>query len=262
MKDFLLAVGLFLSANIVFAQDFKLYEKQEFQSDSGQTLLYRILFPENYDKTKKYPLLLFLHGAGERGDNNQNQLVHGAKLFLADSNRKKFPCIVIFPQCPANNFWNCGKLDFSHSPLEIDFNYTTNPELWPLHAAVGLVRKIAAEEAVDQSRIYVAGLSMGGMGAFEAVYRYPKLFAAAIPICGGGDSLHYDKRVRNTSFRIFHGDHDGAVDVNESRRMVKRLRQLKVHVKYSEYPGVDHNSWDNAFAEPDFLSWLFKQNKK
>ena len=106
------------------------------------------------------------------------------------------------------------------------------------------------------------GLSMGGKGTFECVYRSPDLFAAAIPICGAGDDTHYDNRVLKTSFWVLHGDQDESVGVKYSRDMVNKLKQLKANVRYTEYPGVKHNSWDNAFAEPDFLSWLFEQKGK
>ena len=102
---------------------------------------------------------------------------------------------------------------------------------------------------------------MGGMGTFEAVYRAPGLFAAAAPICGGGDVARYDKRVRKVPFWVFHGDADAVVGVKQSRDMVAKLKTLRNKVKYTEYPGVNHNSWDNAFAETDFLAWMFAQRK-
>ena len=131
-----------------------------------------------------------------------------------------------------------------------------------MEAAHELVRRIATDEAVDRSRVYITGLSMGGMGAFEAVYRYPDLFAAALPICGGGDLRAYDRRVRKTAFWVFHGTDDAVVDVALSRDMHAKLKALKVKTKYTEYPGVNHNSWDNAFAEPGFLEWMFSQRLK
>ena len=100
---------------------------------------------------------------------------------------------------------------------------------------------------------------MGGMGTFESIYRYPDLYAAALPICGGGDVNHYDKRVGKVSFWVFHGAVDAVVNPQLSRNMVEKL---KAEVKYSEYPGVNHNSWDNAFAEKDYLSWMLQHNKK
>ena len=103
---------------------------------------------------------------------------------------------------------------------------------------------------------------MGGMGTFEIVYRNPDLFAAALPICGGGDLTLYDKRVNRTAFWIFHGGADPVVPAKMSQDMQAKLKSLKVNTKYSEYPGVQHNSWDNAFAEPTYLSWMFSQKRK
>ena len=237
------------------------YLKKEFAFAQGKTLPYRILYPDNYDKTKKYPLLLFLHGAGERGNDNERQLTWGAKLFLKSENRANFPAIVVFPQCPEESFWAVVKIDRNKQPFTIDFDYAGEPN-WPLTAANELVKRLSNEEAVDKSRIYVSGLSMGGMGTFESVYRYPDLYAAALPICGGGDVNRYDKRVTKTPFWVFHGAADAVVDVKLSREMVDKLKTLKSEVKYSEYPGVNHNSWENAFAEPEYLSWMFMHKRK
>jgi predicted peptidase len=125
-----------------------------------------------------------------------------------------------------------------------------------------MIKKTINEEAVDKSRVYVTGLSMGGMGTFEIVYRNPDLFAAALPICGGGDLTLYDKRVNRTAFWIFHGGADPVVPAKMSQDMQAKLKSLKVNTKYSEYPDVQHNSWDNAFAEPTYLSWMFSQKRK
>ena len=239
---------------------FEIFEKQEFVYN-GNTLPYRILYPANYDKNKKYPLLLFLHGAGERGKDNEKQLGHGAKLFITEENRKNFPAIVVLPQCPEESFWAVTKIDRSVQPLKIDFDYTAQPN-WPLAAANELVKKIINEGSVDKSKVYISGLSMGGMGTFESVYRNPDLYAAALPICGGGDVKNYDKRVTKTAFWVFHGAADAVVDVKLSREMVDKLKALKAEVKYSEYPGVNHNSWDNAFAEKDYLSWMLSHKRK
>jgi predicted peptidase len=238
----------------------KPYLRREFES-AGNVLPYRVLYPDNYDKTKKYPLILFLHGAGERGKDNEIQLVHGAKLFLTEENRKKFPAIILFPQCPRESFWAAVSVDRSTQPFKISFDYNAQPT-WPLVAANDLVKKIANEEAVDKSRIYITGLSMGGMGTFESVYRYPDLYAAALPICGGGDPKAYDKRIKKTAFWVFHGADDAVVDAKLSRDMLAKLKSLKAENKYSEYPGVNHNSWDNAFAEPAFLPWMFAHKRK
>lgn len=256
--DWLGAQGLLKKS--VVNPAFAPFQKNEF-AYNGNSLPYRILYPENYDKTKKYPVVLFLHGAGERGKDNEKQLGHGAKLFLDPANRKNFPAIVIFPQCPEESFWAVLKVDRTTQPPTFGFDYTSEAN-WPLAAANELVKKIANEEAVDRSRIYISGLSMGGMGTFESVYRYPDLYAAALPICGGGDVNHYDKRVTKTPFWIFHGAADAVVNVKLSQEMADKLKSLKSEVKYSEYPGVNHNSWDNAFAEPDYLGWMFAHKRK
>ncbi len=237
------------------------YQRKEFAFAEDKTLPYRILYPENYDKTKKYPLLLFLHGAGERGRDNEKQLTHGATLFLSAENRKNYPAIIVLPQCPEDSYWASTTIDRTQQPLKIKFDYNATPP-WPQVAANELVRKIMKEEAVDPSKVYITGLSMGGMGTFESVFRNPDLYAAALPICGGGDLMMYDKRVLKTAFWIFHGDADAVVDVKLSRDMVDKLKSLKATVKYSEYPGVNHNSWDNAFAEPEYFKWMFAKKRK
>ncbi len=257
----ILAFILIIISITAEAQDLSLYQKKEYIYSEGKILPYRILYPENYDKDKKYPLVLFLHGAGERGNNNENQLVHGAKLFLGKETRKNYPAIVIFPQCPENSFWSSVKIDRNKTPISLEFNYD-NPITWPLDAVQKLVSQLLSVEAVDKKRCYITGLSMGGMGTFELLYRFPKIFAAAQPICGGGDVSRYDERVKKTSFWVFHGEVDAVVGVNESRAMVEKLKSIKVDVTYTEYPNVNHNSWDNAFAEPAFLSWMFSHKRK
>lgn len=259
MKFFLFILSVLLGG-IATAQDISLFEKKQYISSRGDTLLYRILYPENYDASKKYPLLLFLHGAGERGNDNEAQLTHGAKLFLTEANRAAFPAIVVFPQCPENSYWAKANIDRSKTPLEISFDYTGEAS-GPLNGALELTKQFVKEGTADKKRIYITGLSMGGMGTFEAVYREPRLFAAAAPICGGGNAAAYNKKTAKVPFRVFHGEADAVVNVNLSREMVARLKELNASVEYLEYPGVNHNSWDNAFAEPDFLAWFYKQKK-
>lgn len=244
----------------VSSQDFSALKKETFTSSGWLVLPYRILFPENYDKTKKYPLILFLHGAGERGNNNDSQLTHGAKLFIDSANRKAYPVIVIIPQCPTEGYWSSVEVNRNTSPFTLEFDYT-KPITPALQAAIELVQKMIVHEGVDKSRVYITGLSMGGMGTFEAVYRFPELFAAAVPICGGADVKAYDERVSKIPFRVFHGTTDAVVDVKNSQAIVAKLKSLDIRVEYTEYPEVNHNSWDNAFAEPDFLSWIFSKIK-
>lgn len=260
MRFMVIFLLLFQVTPVLFAQDLNLYEKKVYTSPSGQALPYRILFPENYDRSKKYPLILFLHGGGERGNDNEKQLTHGAKLFLTEDSRKNFQAIVIVPQCAMESYWAAALLDRTTTPFTITIDYS-KPEPAELQSSIALVKKITKEEAVDKKRIYITGLSMGGMGTYEAVYRYPKLFAAAMPICGAGDVAKYDKRVTKVPFRVFHGAVDAVVDVTNSQQMVEKLKSLNASVLYTEYPNVNHNSWDNAFAESDFLSWMFSKKR-
>lgn len=241
-----------------YSQDLSMYRKMQFTSKEGSILPYRILFPENYDKSKKYPLILVLHGAGERGNDNEMQLIHGGKLFLDSAVRKKYPAIVVFPQCPQESYWSSVRINRNVTPLELDFDYN-RPITTPLKDAMALVKQLVSEEAIHSKKVYITGLSMGGMGTFEAVYRFPRMFAAALPICGGGDAVNY-KRVK-TPFWVFHGTDDAVVDVEYSKIMVDRLKDKRVKVEYTEYPGVNHNSWVNAFAEADFLPWMFSKKK-
>jgi predicted peptidase len=243
---------------VASVSQFPEFERNEHIAQNDVWMPYRILYPEPYDSTKKYPLVIFLHGVGERGGDNEKQLVHGASLFLKEDNRKKYPCVVIFPQCPNEGYWASAKIDRSTKPVTFDFDYSRNPTP-SLFAAMEIMDKTIREERVDRLRVYILGLSMGGMGTFEAIHRYPEKFAAAVPICGGGDTLRYTKKVKGFPFFIFHGEEDNVVSVDHSRRMVDKLRKLGAKVRYVEYPDVKHASWNNALAEDDLLPWLFSQ---
>jgi predicted peptidase len=244
----------------ILEEDHGVFLKKVFVNADGDSLPYQILWPQNYDPKEDYPLVLFLHGAGERGVDNEVQLKHGSFLFLDSLNQITFPCIAIFPQCPEGGFWSSMKADRSVTPARFDFDYS-RPIQPSLEKAIQLMRQIIQVAPVDIHKLYIMGLSMGGMGTFEVVYRYPQLWAAAIPICGGGDPDSYSKHSAQVPFWIFHGADDQVVPVKDSRRMAKRLKEQGSTVKYTEYPGVNHNSWDNAFAEPDLFRWLFDQEK-
>lgn len=256
----LITIFLSLLALPILAQDLSLFEKREFINKKGEVLPYRILYPRDYDSNKKYPLVLFLHGAGERGNDNEKQLVHGVKVFLEPENREQFPAIVIAPQCPADSYWASVKFERTKYPLDLDFNYDYDITQG-LRLAMDLVRHTIKKEAVDKKRVYITGLSMGGMGTFEAVYRFPKRFAAAVAVCGGADVEAYRKKHAKIPFRLYHGEVDGVVAVDHSRAMYAKLQSLGSEVAYKEYPGVNHNSWENAYAEADLLSWLFAQRR-
>jgi len=260
MKKSSLFLLLFaLIALTAHSQDKSIYQKRLFVR-GNDTLRYRIMFPENYKPRKKYPVVLFLHGAGERGNDNELQLTWGWNLFADSSQRKDFPAIVIFPQCPLDDYWARVSINRNVQPLEFVF-LSAQPMTKPLELVSQLMDSIHSAKSVDKKRIYIGGLSMGGMGTFDMLWRKPNFFAAAFPICGAGDTTKPAGYGKNFPIWVFHGGDDPVVNVDNSRRMVAELKKAGAEVKYSEYPGVKHDSWKNAFAEPDLLPWLFRQHK-
>jgi predicted peptidase len=258
-KIALLLIIFFSTGNMAKAQNTSLYQKLSFNKGKD-TLPYRLLLPENYDPAKKYPLILFLHGSGERGNDNEAQLMHGSKLFLKDSVRKNYPAIVVFPQCPANSFWS--NVAIKNNPGgEREFTFQTGGEPTMAMALLQqLLKKLIKEYSVAKKQIYVGGLSMGGMGTFEIVNRNPKMFAAAFPICGGADIVSVSK-FKKVHWWVFHGAKDDVVLPKYSQQIVDAMQKVNAHVKFTLYPEANHNSWDNAFAEPDLFSWLFSNKK-
>ncbi len=220
------------------------------------TLPYRILLPDGYTPTRSYPLIIFLHGAGERGNDNQLQLTHGSGLFQDPLFRKKYSAIVVFPQCKKEGYWATV---VERKPPK--FVYSKRPRKNPQQKLlVGLINTLEKQYSIDNKRVYVGGLSMGGMGTFELVYQQPKRFAAAFAICGGAHPK-IARRIRRPAWRIDHGEEDEVVDVSLSKKMVEALEDKGAKVIFNTYPKVNHNSWDNVFADPDFLPWLFSQSK-
>ncbi len=252
---------ILLIVHTAAAQDINLFKKEQFDGESG-SLSYRILYPSRYDVDKKYPVIFFLHGAGERGSDNEQQLVHGASLFLDSANRAKYPAFVIFPQCPANDFWARVQREANQADSLGRFIFVSSGNAGPsLQLVEQLIDSFARTPQADKSRIYIGGLSMGAMGTFELLWRKPHFFAGAFAICGGGDPQKPALYGKNFPIWVFHGDKDNVVPVSNSRLMVNRLRAAGAKVKYTEYPGVAHDSWTNSFAEPGFLPWLFDQQR-
>lgn len=232
------------------------FEKKSLIAAEGKALPYQIMYPKDYNPSKKYPLLVVLHGAGERGEDNEAQMKYGKSVFLDSLNRINFPSIVIFPQCPKDSYWSSVQINRSTTPTTFVFDYSA-PINWPLQAVIDLVKSIKH----DKRRTYIMGLSMGGMGTMEAVSRNPKMFAAASPICGGADLSYVAKYAKRVPLWVHHGDVDIVVPVRHSRELVKTVQDQGVEIKYSEYPKVNHNSWDNAFKQPELLSWIFSHRK-
>lgn len=234
------------------------YRAEVYVSAGGDSLPYRLLKPDSVVPRQRYPLVLFLHGAGERGGDNRAQLRHGATLFADSDARRQFPAYVLFPQCPADDFWP-AVLRTDH------FAGGSNPFPGPgygmsraLRLADELTEQTIARYPIDTGRVYVVGLSMGGMGVFDWVCRRPERFAAAVAICGGVNVCRLEPLRTRTRFRVFHGDADPVVPVRFSREAVGALRRAGVEVEYVELSGVGHGSWYAAFRRPDFLPWLFK----
>lgn len=234
--------------------------KREKYVEGKDTLLYRILYPEGFDTSKQYPLVLFMHGAGERGNDNEKQLTHGSRLFLNEKNRENFPAIVIFPQCPQDDYWSKVEVNRSKQDNIFGFNYDGEPNK-ALDIVINLLDSMLEKDFIDQKKIYLGGLSMGGMAAFELLYRRPDTFSAAIPICGGGDPETVETYAKNVDLWVFHGAKDNVVDPSYSKEMVEALKAKNANVRFTMYPHAGHNSWDLAFAEPELLPWLFSKSK-
>lgn len=252
MKKFwALLSGLLIGTGAARGDDFRdLLEKRSYSDAKGNKLLYRMLAPEKTGDAK-VPLVIFLHGAGERGNDNNAQLVHGVKEFV--KNREKYPCYLIAPQCPRNQFW--ANVNWSSKAHDL-----ANTPAEPMRLTLELVDSLMKELPIDPDRVYITGLSMGGYGTWDALARRPDFFAAAVPVCGGADTKTAEK-IKHVPVWVFHGDEDRAVPVSRSRDIVEALKKAGGQPKYSEYKGVGHNSWDKAYADQEMFAWLFAQKR-
>lgn len=258
-KPLLISI-LLLLYQVSMAQDFSLYQKRVYTSSDGKALNYRILYPKGYHKNKKYPVLLFLHGAGERGNDNEKQLIHGADLFLKTENMDKFPAIVLFPQCPENKSWASLNIKQEDGKKIYQRNSGNRPgEMAEL--LDGFLNEIKNTTEVDSKRLYIMGLSMGGFGTLEMLYLFPDRFATAVPICGGHMTDLAGVYAKKVPIWLFHGAKDNVVPPDFSRNLYAKLKELGAEVKYTEFPEADHNSWDSTFATPELLTWIFSHHK-
>lgn len=229
------------------------YEARVFTAPDGAKLGYRLLTPKNYDKSQKYPLVVFLHGSGERGDDNAAQLKHGAPVFAKPENRDKYPAFVFAPQCPNEQTWSAVK---GWTDAEA-FQAEPKPAM---KLALGAIDALAKEFSIDPDRLYVTGLSMGGYGTWDLLCRVPARIAAAVPVCGGGDATKIPV-ARGVAVWAFHGMEDTAVPVARSRELIAALTAAGGAPLYSEYPYVRHDSWNLAYGEPELLAWMFAQRR-
>lgn len=229
------------------------YAAMTFAGATG-TLPYRILSPAKIEPGATYPLVIFLHGAGERGDDNKRQIDLGGSLFLDAKNRKDFPAFVIFPQCPNGKRWvevDWGELKPHQQPAKPSE---------PMSLVIELVPSLMKSLPIDPSRIYLMGLSMGGFGTWDLAARHPEWFAAAVPICGGADDSTAPLLAKLPVW-TFHGDQDSTIHVSRTRSMVEALKKAGGNPKYSELPGISHDAWSPAFATPELLPWLFARKR-
>ena len=231
-------------------------DAKEYHSPKGQTLPYRLQGPSSIKPGAKYPLVLLLHGAGERGKDNHKQLVwfwnkNGPSL-LTRPELAEAHAFTVSPQCPEGKQW-------VNAPWEKG-SYKTPEISEPLQLALDLVDSLMKELPIDPDRVYVMGLSMGGFGTFDAIQRRPDLFAAAAPVCGAGDPTKA-AAIAHIPIWVFHGEKDTVVPPTGSREMVAALKAAGGHPRYTEYPGVGHNSWVPAFAEKELWSWMFAQKR-
>jgi predicted peptidase len=229
-------------------------ETGTFANKKGDALAYSWLAPKDYDPSKKYPLVLFLHGAGERGADGQRHVrVNGCDKFASSEFMEEYPCFVLAPQCPIDYRWvevHWG--DISHvQPAE--------PSM-PMGLVLNILDRFLSDFSIDRNMIYVMGISMGGFGTWDIIARRPDFFAAAAPICGGGDE-GTAPRIAHIPIWAFHGDKDESVKVERSRNMVAALKAAGGNIRYTEYPGVGHASWTPAFDDPELFSWLFSRRK-
>lgn len=213
-----------------------MYTKHEWKSDRYFNFKYCKYLPKDYDETKKYPLVFFLHGAGERGDDLDVASRHGYMKYVREEG-KEYPFIFIAPQCPKGKYWGC---------------YT--------ESLIAFLDCICEELPIDESRIYLTGLSMGGTGAWMLSMAEPERFAAVAPICGSG-IYWYGEVLVNTPVYMYHGDCDETVPVAESVNMLNSINKRGGNAQLKICYGVGHNAWDIAYDGDELMNWMLAQRK-
>lgn len=229
------------------------YAPATFVTPDGRSLPYRIHVPDDIAPGERVPLVLFLHGSGERGDDNVSQLIHGAFDLLDFTRTTGNPAIILAPQCPADDRWvDVEWRNRSHTMARAP---TGSMDL-----VMALIDEVVDTHPVDAAQIYVTGLSMGGFGTWDILQRRPATFAAAIPICGGGDPS-LAARIRGVSVWAFHGSDDTVVPLSLTTDMIRALKRAGGKPSYTEYGGVGHDAWTRTYASEDVLQWMFDQER-
>ncbi len=231
-----------------------MFEARSLQAFNGMILPYRLYVPSSYDPSKKYPVLLFLHGAGERGEDNGVQLIHVIPGLFSQDHGPAEEAIVIAPQCPTDHRW--VNRDWGN----ITYDITATPESKELGAVVELLAKIKAEYSTDEDRYYVSGISMGGYGTWDLISRHTELFAGAIPICGGADP-NCAQKLKNLPIHTVHGTADNAVPFEGTKRMVEALRAVGSDVRFDVIQDAGHDVWTQASMQKELWTWLFDQRR-
>lgn len=242
----------------VSAEDFSREIYTDAEKYGDVSLPYRLFFPVNYDPGKKYPLVIFLHGVGERGDDNEIQITFDQTppvLLISEANLEKYPCFILAPQCPGDKRWveapwETGSYVQDDVPISI-----------PAAMLVDVIDILCKKYSIDNKRLYLTGLSMGGFGTWDLITRFPEKFAAAAPVCGVSDASKA-ALIKDLPIWAFHGDKDDVVPVKGTREMVESLKRCgSTTIKYTEYAGVDHISWNKAYTTEGFFDWMFSQKK-
>ena len=212
--------------------------------------LYRSVMAESV--TDPVPLVVFLHGAGERGNDNKEQLRHCIRFFLDDTVTENYPFLLMVPQCPNEKRW--VNTDWRLPEHQMEAEPTSQ-----LRGVMNVIDSLSSNGVIDSTRIYICGISMGGFGVWDALQRYPGTFAAGIAVCGGGDPAYAD-RMKDTPVYIFHGQTDKLVKFSRSAQMYDALRTVgNTKAVFISYPKLGHLCWDEAFSTPGLFYWLFSK---
>ena len=231
------------------------YKKDRWVDSKGGVLNYRYREPEIFEPNKKYPLILFLHGSGGRGSDNEQQLwdANAIGAFAKQKVSSKFQSYIFAPQVPLNERWVSTEWDTDDYKL-LPISSTMRKTLAALDSFID------NNKHVDTDRVYVLGLSMGGWGTWDAITRRPNFFAAAVPICGGGDPIQV-KNLAKVNVWAWHGENDSVIDVNKSRKMVGAINSRNGNVRYTEIKGRGHDSWLDVWNNKELWEWLFSQRR-
>ncbi|QDS91571.1 Prolyl oligopeptidase family protein [Roseimaritima multifibrata] len=234
MRTLITFLSLMAVASATATADDSTQTAQRLDAQVKVEMDYLLALPKDYDKQDSWPLILFLHGAGERGDDLELVKMHGPPKLIGEG--KDMPFIVVSPQCPKNVWWE---------PIELS----------------ALLDQVIKKYKVDEDRIYVTGLSMGGFGTWELAAFTPDRFAAIAPICGGGEK-YWTRRFVHLPVWAFHGAKDTGVLPERSQSMVDALKKQGGNPKLTIYPEAGHDAWTETYNNPDFYKWLLEQKRE